>query len=94
MLAGLPTQQHLFSADIYGDLADSPHINPDSSNLHDDETLMKCTPISDTHIQNNTCVLAPETTEGPYYHDETHPLRQNIAELQDGLLLVCCLYFE
>ena len=50
---------------------------------------MKCTPISDTHIQNNTCVLAPEVTEGPYYHDEDHPLRQNIAELQDGLLLVC-----
>jgi hypothetical protein len=49
---------------------------------------MKCTPISDTHVQNNTCVLAPEVTEGPYHHED-HPLRQNIAELQDGLLLVC-----
>jgi hypothetical protein len=36
---------------------------------------MKCTPISDTHIQNNTCVLAPEATEGPYYHHEDHPSR-------------------
>ena len=50
---------------------------------------MKCTPISDTHIQNNTCVLAPEVTEGPYYHNQDHLLRQNIAGLQDGLLLVC-----
>jgi len=49
---------------------------------------MKCTPISDAHIQNNTCVLTPETTEGPYYHKEDHPLRQNIAGLQDGLLLL------
>lgn len=52
---------------------------------------MKCTPISDTHIQNNTCVLAPEVTEGPYYHGQGHPIRQNIAEYQDGLLLVCFL---
>ena len=52
---------------------------------------MKCTPISDTHIQNNTCVLTPEVEEGPYYHREEHPLQQNIARLQDGVLLVCCL---
>lgn len=83
---GVPSQQHLFSSEIYGDLADSPH-NPDSK-AHDDETLMKCTPISDTHIQNNTCVLAPVVTQGPY-HNEDHLLRQNIAELQDGLLFVC-----
>jgi len=49
---------------------------------------MKCTPISDTHIQNNTCVLAPEVIEGPYYHNQDHPVRQNIAGLQDGLLLL------
>jgi len=83
---GLPGQQHLFSAETYGDLADSPY-NTDSK-AHEDETLMKCTPISDTHIQNNTCVLAPEVTEGPYYHNEDHPLRQNIAGLQDGLLFL------
>ena len=49
---------------------------------------MECKPISETHIQNNTCVLAPEVTEGPYYHIEGHPVRRNIAEYQDGLLLV------
>jgi len=49
---------------------------------------MGCTPISTTRIQNNTCVLAPEVTEGPYYHEAGHPIRQNIAEYQDGLLLL------
>lgn len=82
-MPGLPGHQQLFSADTYGDLEDKPHEKSD----HDD-TLMSCTPISDTHIQNNTCVLAPEVTEGPYYHTEGHVIRQNIAELQDGLLLV------
>lgn len=52
---------------------------------------MECMPISETHIQNNTCVLAPEVTEGPYYHVDGHPVRRNIAEYQDGLLLVSCL---
>ncbi|TFK31815.1 Intradiol ring-cleavage dioxygenase [Crucibulum laeve] len=52
------------------------------------DTLLSCTPISTTHIQNNTCVLAPEVTKGPYYHSEGHPIRQNIAEWQDGLLLL------
>ena len=32
--------------------------------------------------------LAPEVTEGPYYHNAGHLIRQNIAELQSGLLLV------
>jgi protocatechuate 3,4-dioxygenase beta subunit len=82
----LPGYQQLFSSDVYGDLADSPH-NSGPATSHD-ETFMKCTPISDTHIQNNTCVLAPEVTEGPYYHTVGHPIRQNIAELQDGLLLL------
>ncbi|PPQ96760.1 hypothetical protein CVT26_010215 [Gymnopilus dilepis] len=83
----LPGYQQLFSAETYTDLPDKPH-NADELTTDDDETFMKCTPISDTHIQNNTCVLAPEVTEGPYYHTEGHPIRQNIAELQDGLLLL------
>jgi hypothetical protein len=85
-IPALPPDQHLFSAETFEDLSGSPH-NPESK-PHNGETYMKCTPISDTHIQNNTCVLAPEATEGPYYHHEDHPLRQNIAGLQDGLLLV------
>ncbi|KAH9476000.1 hypothetical protein JR316_0011567 [Psilocybe cubensis] len=92
VLAGNPhlvDQQHLFSSDAYADLPDSHHSEHSSSpHENEDETFMKCTPISDTHIQNNTCVLAPEVTEGPYYHTEGHPIRQNIAEYQDGLLLL------
>ncbi|KAJ3507810.1 hypothetical protein NLJ89_g6092 [Agrocybe chaxingu] len=83
----LPGYQHLFSAETYRDLPEAPH-NDNSDEIGDDETFMKCMPISDTHIQNNTCVLAPEVTEGPYYHTEGHPIRQNIAEWQDGLLLL------
>jgi len=49
---------------------------------------MGCTPVSTTKIQNNTCVLTPVVTEGPYYHQTGHLIRQNIAEHQDGLLLV------
>ncbi|KAJ7769698.1 Intradiol ring-cleavage dioxygenase [Mycena maculata] len=50
--------------------------------------FLSCAQVKDTHIENNTCVLAPEVTEGPYYHDQGHPIRQNIAEYQDGLLLL------
>jgi hypothetical protein len=31
-------------------------------------------------------------TEGPYYHKPGHPIRQNLAEFQFGLLLVCHSY--
>ena len=90
-LHNLP-QQQLFSTETFQDLSSSPHEPEYTTKVHDDdddETYMKCTPISDTHIQNNTCVLSPEVTEGPYYHNQDHPIRQNIAGLQDGLLLVC-----
>ena len=88
-IPAIPAHQHLFSTETYQDLSSSPPHNPESKSHDDDETYMKCTPISDTHIQNNTCVLTPEVTEGPYYHNQDHPIRQNIAGLQDGLLLVC-----
>ncbi|GAA5981534.1 hypothetical protein JCM10908_004145 [Rhodotorula pacifica] len=35
-------------------------------------------------IRNHSCVLAPMLTEGPYYHTEGHPIRQNMAEDQLG----------
>jgi len=35
--------------------------------------------------------VAPEVTEGPYYHTEGHPIRQNMAEDQLGLLFVSFL---
>ncbi|GAA5907215.1 hypothetical protein JCM5296_004987 [Sporobolomyces johnsonii] len=53
------------------------------------ETLMACSPIEEeAKIRNHTCVLAPEVTEGPYYHTEGHPIRQNMAEDQLGLLFL------
>ncbi len=45
---------------------------------------MECTPTAEAEIDNNTCVLTPVVTEGPYYHKQGHPLRTNIAELQPG----------
>ena len=86
-IPSIPGHQHLFSTETYQDLSGSS----ESKTHDDDDTYMKCTPISDTHIQNNTCVLTPEVTEGPYYHNQDHPIRQNIAGLQDGLLLVCLI---
>ncbi|KAK4702705.1 hypothetical protein P7C70_g3517, partial [Phenoliferia sp. Uapishka_3] len=41
--------------------------------------------VVEPKIRNNTCVLSPETTQGPYYHDRGHPIRQNMAEYQLGL---------
>jgi hypothetical protein len=84
VLGGVPGYQQLFDSGTYEDL----RKEIESSESDKCQTIMGCTPISETHIQNNTCVLAPEVTEGPYYHTEGHPIRQNIAELQDGLLLV------
>lgn len=90
VLAGHPGSVHaldqdLFSEYQYQDIAAAAAPHRDDN---DEETFMSCTPVSDTHIQNNTCVLAPQVTEGPYYHTVGHPIRQNIAELQDGLLLL------
>ncbi|KAF8201300.1 Intradiol ring-cleavage dioxygenase [Mycena galopus ATCC 62051] len=53
-----------------------------------DGDFLSCTSVQDTQIENNTCVLTPEVTEGPYYHNVGHPIRQNLAEYQDGLLLL------
>jgi len=77
---GLPGDQDLFNAGIYDDQLDTLPAS--------DQTIMGCTPVSTTKIQNNTCVLTPVVTEGPYYHQTGHLIRQNIAEHQDGLLLV------
>jgi len=101
---GIPSltfhEQHLFSSDHYADILDSPRpvdgptqtpsmTDSTSDCAHDDQRKhMECIAISETHIQNNTCVLAPEVTEGPYYHIEGHPIRRNVAEYQDGLLLL------
>ncbi|KAL9934492.1 hypothetical protein V8E36_006948 [Tilletia maclaganii] len=36
-------------------------------------------------IRNSTCVLAPEVTEGPYFHSKGHLIRRHMAEYQLGL---------
>lgn len=53
-----------------------------------DKKTLECSPIEEAKIRNHTCVLSPETTQGPYYHDRGHPIRQNMAEDQLGLLFV------
>ncbi|KAF8735953.1 hypothetical protein AX14_001159 [Amanita brunnescens Koide BX004] len=53
------------------------------------QELLSCDVVErEPHIQNNSCVLTPVVTEGPYYHKERHPIRQNIVEYQDGLMLL------
>jgi hypothetical protein len=79
----LPGYQDLFNAGVYEEGAETLPASED-----DDQTIMGCTPISTSTIQNNTCVLSPVVTQGPYFHEAGHPIRQNIAETQDGLLLV------
>ncbi|KAL8293576.1 hypothetical protein RQP46_000277 [Phenoliferia psychrophenolica] len=51
-----------------------------------DTKVLECNAVVDeARIRNNTCVLSPETTHGPYYHAAGHPIRQNMAEYQLGL---------
>ncbi|PBK83899.1 aromatic compound dioxygenase [Armillaria gallica] len=53
------------------------------------QELMSCTPVTEeVKMENNTCVLTPTVTEGPYYHKVGHPIRQNIAEYQIGVPLL------
>ncbi|KAJ7489210.1 Intradiol ring-cleavage dioxygenase [Mycena latifolia] len=75
---GLPGYDELFAQE---NLAGIDGPTPDGD-------FLSCAPVQDTQIENNTCVLTPEVTEGPYYHDRGHPIRQNLAEYQDGLLLL------
>ncbi|KAI5477032.1 intradiol ring-cleavage dioxygenase, C-terminal domain containing protein [Pseudohyphozyma bogoriensis] len=52
------------------------------------KTILECTAAEEAKIRNHTCVLAPEVTQGPYYHTYGHPIRQNMAEDQLGLLFL------
>jgi len=82
VLGGRPSlagYDHLFDSGTYRDL-DASEENGSG------QKLLSCVEEKETEILNNTCVLAPEVTEGPYYHTYGHPIRQNIAEFQFGLL--------
>ncbi|KAF8323311.1 aromatic compound dioxygenase [Clavulina sp. PMI_390] len=52
------------------------------------QKFMECADAQETKIRNNTCVLTPEVTSGPYYERFEHPVRQNIAEYEPGLLTI------
>ncbi|KAL0568724.1 hypothetical protein V5O48_013254 [Marasmius crinis-equi] len=69
----------------YDDLFPETYGDHDQEQIADKEFL-ECSPVEETKIQNNTCVLTPVVTEGPYYHITGHPIRRNIAEYQLGLL--------
>lgn len=60
----------------------------DAGSADGGKQIMACNPVVETQIRNSTCVLAPETTEGPYYHTEGHLIRSNMAEYQLGLLFL------
>uniref|UniRef100_A0A0K3C7C1 BY PROTMAP: gi/342321440/gb/EGU13374.1/ ADP-ribose pyrophosphatase [Rhodotorula glutinis ATCC 204091] n=1 Tax=Rhodotorula toruloides TaxID=5286 RepID=A0A0K3C7C1_RHOTO len=62
----------------------------DQASEHDvEDTLIARTLLAplteEPRIRNHSCILAPQLTEGPYYHTEGHPIRQNMAEDQLGL---------
>ncbi|KAJ4474306.1 Intradiol ring-cleavage dioxygenase [Lentinula aciculospora] len=82
VLAGspsLPTNEDLFSSGIYSSGSRMPS--------HKKQEILSCNVVEEeTEIQNNSCVLTPIVTEGPYYHRSGHPIRQNIADYQIGLL--------
>lgn len=50
--------------------------------------LLACNTVEEPKMKNHTCVLSPVVTQGPYYHTEGHPIRQNMAEMQLGQLFV------
>jgi protocatechuate 3,4-dioxygenase beta subunit len=54
----------------------------------EDKKILACNAVEGSKIRNHTCVLAPEVTEGPYYHTVGHPIRHNMAELEPGLLFM------
>lgn len=40
-------------------------------------------------IQNDTCVLTPEVTQGPYVWPRSQTLRQDMSEGESGIPFVC-----
>ena len=90
VLGGDPTShQQLFASGYFepsGIEASIAQVNKVAE--ENGKKLMACEPVQETKIKNSTCVLAPQTTEGPYYHTEGHPVRSNMAEWQLGVLFM------
>lgn len=91
VLAGnpsLPGYDDLFAEGTYADEAPGGVRDVERQKWNKEERfkrVLSCVEERETRVFNRSCVLAPEVTQGPYYH--THdPIRQNIAEDQFGLL--------
>lgn len=79
----LGTAQSTFQLDGAFDPAPAPAPPADSLDA------LLCAPVEpELKLRNSTCVLTPVVTQGPYYHDAGHPVRQNMAEDQLGLPFV------
>ena len=87
--------KNLFVQGSFGDLgldgSDGAKDAPEGSNP---PKLLSCDTVEERKILNNTCVLAPIVTQGPYYHTWGHPIRQNMAEWQLGVLFVSVIVSE
>lgn len=78
--------KNLFLQGAFEDLGlDGSNNNADKQGA---PTLLSCDTVEETQIKNHTCVLAPTVTQGPYYHTWGHPIRQNMAEWQLGILFL------
>ncbi|KAG0142462.1 hypothetical protein CROQUDRAFT_662463 [Cronartium quercuum f. sp. fusiforme G11] len=54
-----------------------------------EQHVLSCNgPDLEARIRNQSCVLSPVVTSGPYYHLSGHLIRQNMAEWQDGILFM------
>lgn len=78
----------LFVEGGWEDLASKVKTIEGQSLDENDKRILACNAVTGSKIKNHTCVLAPEVTEGPYYHTVGHPVRHNMAELEPGLLFV------
>lgn len=89
VLGGDPTQHaNLFVDGYFDDLKATANEAMRKAAEIKGKQLMACEPVQETYMKNSTCVLAPQVTEGPYYHTEGHPIRSNMAEWQLGLLFM------
>ncbi|BGP52777.1 hypothetical protein JCM8202_003856 [Rhodotorula sphaerocarpa] len=67
--------------DLFVEVGDNDELDGEGS--HISKTLLAHV-TEEPRIRNHSCILAPMLTEGPYYHSEGHPIRQNMAEDQLG----------
>lgn len=67
--------------------SESPSLDPNPSRLICSSQNPDPSSLKFKQVRNSTCVLSPTVRAGPYYHREGHPIRQSLAEWQEGLPL-------